>query len=97
LRGFNDVSAIKIEFELSRTLAWWLSSRQANTGSPEFEEAPMPVHVRMNIIGGNSAVKSGWIDGTFLVHSNRRFEFQKRRQLFIRAHNEALTVAAMCA
>jgi hypothetical protein len=28
--------------------------------------------------------------------SNRRFEFPKRRQLFIRAHNEPLTVAAMC-
>ena len=27
--------------------------------------------------------------------ANRRFEFQKRSQLFIRVHNEALTVAAM--
>jgi hypothetical protein len=26
---------------------------------------------------------------------NRRFKFKKRRQLFIRVHNEALTVAAM--
>jgi hypothetical protein len=26
---------------------------------------------------------------------NRRFEFQKRSQLFIRAHNELLSVAAM--
>jgi hypothetical protein len=28
--------------------------------------------------------------------ANGRFEFQKRSQLFIRTHNEALTVAAMC-
>jgi hypothetical protein len=28
--------------------------------------------------------------------SNRRFEFQKRRHLFIRSHNETLTVAAIC-
>jgi hypothetical protein len=28
--------------------------------------------------------------------ANRRFEFQKRRQLFIRMHNETLSVAAMC-
>jgi hypothetical protein len=27
---------------------------------------------------------------------NRLFEFHKRRQLFIRAHNEPLSVAAMC-
>jgi hypothetical protein len=27
---------------------------------------------------------------------NRRFEFQKRSQLFIRVHNETLSVAAMC-
>jgi hypothetical protein len=27
--------------------------------------------------------------------SNRRFEFQKLRQLFIHTHNEPLTVAAM--
>jgi hypothetical protein len=27
---------------------------------------------------------------------NRRFEFDKRRQLFIRTHNETLSVAAMC-
>ena len=26
----------------------------------------------------------------------RRFEFEKRSQLFIRAHNETLSVAAMC-
>jgi hypothetical protein len=26
---------------------------------------------------------------------NRRFEFQKRSQLFIRVHNETLSVAAM--
>jgi hypothetical protein len=27
--------------------------------------------------------------------SNRRFEFQKRAQLFIRSHNETLSVTAM--
>jgi hypothetical protein len=28
--------------------------------------------------------------------TSRRFKFQKRRQLFIRVHNETLSVAAMC-
>jgi hypothetical protein len=28
--------------------------------------------------------------------ADRRFEFQKRSHLFIRVHNEALTVVAMC-
>jgi hypothetical protein len=28
--------------------------------------------------------------------TNRRFEFQKRSQLFIGAQNEAFSVAAMC-
>jgi hypothetical protein len=27
---------------------------------------------------------------------NRRFEFRKRSQLFIRSHNETLSVASMC-
>jgi len=27
--------------------------------------------------------------------TNRRFEFQKRSQLFVRTHNEALTLTAM--
>ena len=27
---------------------------------------------------------------------NRRFKFQKRSQLFIRMHNETLSVVAMC-
>jgi hypothetical protein len=31
----------------------------------------------------------------FATTSNRRFEFQKRRQLFIRTHNETLSVAAV--
>jgi hypothetical protein len=29
-------------------------------------------------------------------HTNRRFEFHKRSQLFIGTHNETLPVAAMC-
>jgi len=28
--------------------------------------------------------------------SNRRFKFDKRRQLFIRMHNETLSIVAMC-
>jgi hypothetical protein len=28
--------------------------------------------------------------------SSHRFQFQKRAQLFIRVHNKALSVAAMC-
>ena len=31
----------------------------------------------------------------FAVSADRRFEFQKRRQLFIRSHNETLSVVAM--
>jgi hypothetical protein len=32
----------------------------------------------------------------FSAFGNRRFQFQERRQLFIRSHNETLSVAAMC-
>jgi hypothetical protein len=32
----------------------------------------------------------------FTATPNRRFEFQKRRQLFIRPDNETLSVTAMC-
>ena len=32
----------------------------------------------------------------FVATSDRRFEFQKRRQLFVRGHNVTLPVAAMC-
>jgi hypothetical protein len=32
---------------------------------------------------------------TFAASTNRRFEFYKRRQLFIGVHNETLSVAAM--
>ena len=31
-----------------------------------------------------------------LRRANRRFQFQKRRQSFIRTHNEAFSVIAMC-
>jgi hypothetical protein len=31
----------------------------------------------------------------FAASANRRFQFQKRSQLFIRSHNETLPVAAM--
>jgi hypothetical protein len=32
----------------------------------------------------------------FAAGANRRFKFQKRRQLFIRMNNETLSVVAMC-
>jgi hypothetical protein len=32
----------------------------------------------------------------FAASANRRFKFNKRRQLFLRTHNETLTVVAMC-
>jgi len=38
---------------------------------------------------------SAWVGETGRSAS-RRFEFQKRGQLFIRMHNQALSVAAMC-
>jgi hypothetical protein len=31
-----------------------------------------------------------------LEYTNRGFQFNKRRQLFIRTHNETLSVATMC-
>lgn len=46
-------------------LARWLSSRQTNAGSPEFEKASGPAHVRMNISGGDSAVKIDCVKSTF--------------------------------
>jgi hypothetical protein len=35
------------------------------------------------------------LSSQFAANADRRFEFQKRVQLFIRMHNEALSVAAM--
>jgi hypothetical protein len=32
----------------------------------------------------------------FAASTNRKLKFQKRHQLFIRVHNEALTTVAMC-
>jgi hypothetical protein len=34
-------------------------------------------------------------DNVNTILANRRFQFQKRSQLFIRAHNETLSVVAM--
>jgi hypothetical protein len=31
-----------------------------------------------------------------IARGNRRFQFNELRQLFIRTHNETLSVAAMC-
>jgi hypothetical protein len=44
------------------------------------------------IIHSTSKVASLFNDAT----PNRRFQFQKRRQLFIRTRNETLSVVAMC-
>jgi hypothetical protein len=40
-------------------------------------------------------MRSGAVHLRDLAAPDRRFEFQKRRQFFIRTHNEALTVATM--
>jgi hypothetical protein len=36
------------------------------------------------------------LSNQFAANANRRFEFQKRGQFFLRVHNETLSVAAMC-
>jgi hypothetical protein len=36
------------------------------------------------------------LSSQFATSANRRSEFQKRSQLFIRAYNETLSVVAMC-
>jgi hypothetical protein len=36
------------------------------------------------------------LSNQFAASANRRFEFNKRAQLFIRSHNKTLSVAAMC-
>jgi hypothetical protein len=36
------------------------------------------------------------LSSQFAASANRRFEFHKRSQLFIRLHNETLSVVAMC-
>jgi hypothetical protein len=53
--------------------------------SPDSREFPLP---EMAIWGRRRSSKR-------FSCSNRRFKFQKRSQLFIRAHNETLSVAAM--
>jgi hypothetical protein len=42
---------------------------------------------------GKNAAK---LSSQFAASANGRFEFQKRAQLFIRTHNETLSVVAMC-
>jgi hypothetical protein len=37
------------------------------------------------------------LSNQFAASADRQFEFQKRRQLFIRSHNETLPIAARCA
>jgi hypothetical protein len=39
------------------------------------------------------APKGACLSSKLTARADRRFEFEKRRQLFIRAHNEALSVA----
>ena len=36
------------------------------------------------------------LSNQFAASANRGFQFEKRSQLFIRTHNETLSVAAMC-
>jgi hypothetical protein len=42
------------------------------------------------------AKKLATLSRQFAASASRRFQFHKRRQLFIRVHNETLTVVAMC-
>ena len=37
------------------------------------------------------------LSNQFAASANRRFQFYKRSQLFIRLHNETLSIVAMCA
>jgi hypothetical protein len=41
-------------------------------------------------------MRSGAVHLRDLAAPDRRFEFQKRRQFFIRTHNETPSVAAVC-
>jgi hypothetical protein len=42
------------------------------------------------------AGRDKWLFDLTLSGLNRRFKFQKRRQLFIRSHNETFSAVAMC-
>jgi hypothetical protein len=48
----------------------------------------------LDIANGNCRSKTIY-SPLFAASPNRRFEFQKRSQLFIRVHNETLPVVAM--
>src|SRR5882724_445806 len=41
-------------------------------------------------------LRKRYVRGPFVSSSNRRFKFKKRRQFFIRTHNETLSVVAVC-
>jgi hypothetical protein len=47
------------------------------------------------LVSGNSAKSLASSSNQFAATPNRRFEFNKRSQLFIRAHNETLSVVAV--
>ena len=51
-----------------------------------------PIQIRLT---ASSLVKSHQPVSKLAANANRRFQFQKSRQLFIRTHNEAVTVAAV--
>jgi hypothetical protein len=46
-------------------------------------------------LGAKFRKKSGQLSSQFAASANRRFKFNKSRQLFIRAHNETFSVIAM--
>jgi hypothetical protein len=46
-------------------------------------------------LGAKFRKKSGQLSSQFAASANRRFKFQKRSQLFIRVHNETLSVITM--
>jgi hypothetical protein len=51
------------------------------------EDAPLRID--------RSTIRDGFLLVRLISGANRRYQFQKRSQLFIRAHNEPLSVAAM--
>jgi hypothetical protein len=48
------------------------------------------------LVETDSAKNLANLSNQFAASANRRFQFRKRRQLFIRMHNETLSVVAMC-
>jgi hypothetical protein len=72
----------------------WIDCWRALRPFVSLSEPRFPKGLTPQISKGNRSLTKRWSQ-LLAASSNRRFEFHKRRQLFIRPHNETLPVVAV--